>query len=131
MRTAEQRRALWERDGRCCGICGAFVDLADMDLDHIKQQMLGGEDTDDNLRATHSSCNRRRGVLDRRKYGRQPIPRVPISVRMPDALYGRVAARARHDVRSVSAEIEWLLGLALDQLALGLPPAAPPGSGAA
>ena len=54
------RRWMHERDGGTCGICGAPVDLAKMDIDHIVQLTDGGSDDPSNLRVTHPSCNRRR-----------------------------------------------------------------------
>lgn len=55
------RRALWERDGGLCGICGIAVDFgAGMDIDHVVQRAEGGSDDPSNLRVTHQRCNRSR-----------------------------------------------------------------------
>jgi 5-methylcytosine-specific restriction endonuclease McrA len=55
------RMVIIERDGYVCGICGGDVDLDDVDIDHITPVNHGGPSTPENLRVTHSSCNRRRG----------------------------------------------------------------------
>lgn len=51
-----------ERDQGVCGICNEPVDPGDIHLDHIKPWSLGGPDTVDNLRVTHSLCNIKRGA---------------------------------------------------------------------
>ncbi len=62
---ASARRALRNnviaRDGYVCGLCGGPVDSTDVDLDHIIPASKGGPTTLDNLRVTHSRCNRARG----------------------------------------------------------------------
>ena len=57
------RRAVIERDGRQCGICGKEI-VADesIDIDHIKPFSLGGTDTLDNLQVAHARCNRSKGA---------------------------------------------------------------------
>lgn len=60
MWTAEKRRALWERDGGICGICGEPVPLAEMEIDHIMPRRERGSNSLANLRATHGRCNRGR-----------------------------------------------------------------------
>lgn len=39
-----------------------------------------------------------------------------ISIRIPPPLHERVVERANDDIRSVNAEIQWLLTYALDRL---------------
>lgn len=66
------RRAIWERDGGICALCGQPVELDAMDLDHIVQQSEGGSDEFENLRPTHSPCNRgRERVMRPHVVGRQ------------------------------------------------------------
>lgn len=54
------RVQLWLRDKGMCGICGLYVQLSKMDMDHIKQQAERGPDHWDNLRVAHARCNRSR-----------------------------------------------------------------------
>lgn len=56
------RRAVIERDGSTCGICGGDVDASDLQLDHIVPFVHGGPDTVENLRVAHAVCNQRRGA---------------------------------------------------------------------
>lgn len=58
---ARIRMLVIARDGLRCGICGRDVDPDDVDLDHVIPLSRGGETHEDNLRVTHSRCNRRRG----------------------------------------------------------------------
>lgn len=53
------RRLVYERDEFCCVICGSTDDLT---LDHIYPWLLGGSDTEDNLRTLCRSCNSRKGA---------------------------------------------------------------------
>jgi 5-methylcytosine-specific restriction endonuclease McrA len=62
--SASSRRAVIRRDGYVCGICGGDVEPGDVDIDHIKPFSKGGSDHLDNLRVSHSSCNRRRGARE-------------------------------------------------------------------
>lgn len=55
-----------------CGICGMYVQLSRMDLDHIKQRAEGGPAHWDNLRVTHERCNRTRAKVVREA---QPVSR--------------------------------------------------------
>jgi len=50
-------RAVLERDGWVCGICGGFVSLEDLSFDHIKAISLGGDHTASNLQVCHLGCN--------------------------------------------------------------------------
>ncbi len=52
------RRAVFERDGYACCLCGATEGLS---LDHIVAFADGGHDTPENLRVLCMDCNRRRG----------------------------------------------------------------------
>ena len=46
-----------------CGICGTdFETLDDIHVDHIQPRHHGGKDNADNLQATHSHCNIRKGT---------------------------------------------------------------------
>ena len=59
---------LLQRDGPTCAICGSSlpltptgeVDRLAVDVDHIVPRFKGGEDSLDNIRLTHPSCNRSR-----------------------------------------------------------------------
>lgn len=55
--SAASRRALWERDQGCCGLCGQPVALAEAVVDHILPVAHGGATTPDNLQVAHGSCN--------------------------------------------------------------------------
>lgn len=69
--SGRQRVGIWrricERDGWACWICGGPID-ADLPLrhrrsgtaDHVIPLIDGGDDSDDNLRAAHYSCNSHR-----------------------------------------------------------------------
>jgi DNA-binding XRE family transcriptional regulator len=65
---AIDRRAIYDRDGGFCGICGLVVPFDEMQLDHVTPRMLGGADDANNLRATHAMCNVRRGTEQRAQY---------------------------------------------------------------
>ncbi len=54
---------LCERDGgQLCGICGGKPDGNDYDFDHIVPIAKGGAHHIDNMRFTHSFCNRSKGA---------------------------------------------------------------------
>lgn len=53
------RRAIYERDGHACLLCGCPDDLT---LDHVLPWSLGGQDTYENLRTLCRPCNSRRGA---------------------------------------------------------------------
>jgi HNH endonuclease len=59
--TPRIRRAVLDRDGLRCRLCGTPIDRADVHIDHVVPVSMGGRSTLDNLRATHSKCNLRRG----------------------------------------------------------------------
>lgn len=59
---AAVRRAVIERDGSTCGICGGEVAANDLHLDHVTPYASGGLDTIDNLRVAHAGCNTQRGA---------------------------------------------------------------------
>lgn len=67
-----QRKGRWRligpRDEWRCWLCGHTVDAEikhphpmSPSVDHVQPIVLGGADTDDNLRLAHFSCNSRRG----------------------------------------------------------------------
>lgn len=64
------RRAVIERDGYVCGLCGGEVEPTDVHIDHIVPVFHGGLDRLDNLQVAHSLCNLRKG---RRLDGANPI----------------------------------------------------------
>lgn len=61
------RRALWERQGRACTICGGPIreeDLRDssaLHVDHVVPHALGGATDDANAALTHRACNLSKG----------------------------------------------------------------------
>jgi 5-methylcytosine-specific restriction endonuclease McrA len=55
------RAAIIDRDGYWCGLCGGAVEPDDVDVDHVLPFSKGGAAIPENLRVTHSSCNRKRG----------------------------------------------------------------------
>lgn len=55
------RRAVLERDGLVCGLCGHDVDEDDVHIDHITPVTRGGRNRLDNLQVAHSLCNIRKG----------------------------------------------------------------------
>jgi hypothetical protein len=55
---ARLRRRVLNRDGHRCQICGGPAN----EIDHIRPVMLGGADTDANLRAVCRPCNLRKGI---------------------------------------------------------------------
>lgn len=62
---AELRWRIWVRDQGVCGICSCpIISFDQMDLDRIVPRYQGGKYADDNVRASHGSCNRARGGRD-------------------------------------------------------------------
>lgn len=57
-----RRMEIIERDGYVCYLCNGFVDLKDVNLDHLIPVSLGGTNDSFNLAVTHSKCNKARGV---------------------------------------------------------------------
>lgn len=55
------KRALLERDGETCPICGRWMHPENRTIDHIQPRSLGGPNAQVNLRLTHLRCNQRRG----------------------------------------------------------------------
>ena len=55
------RRAVIERDGLQCRLCGHEVDPDDVHIDHIQPVTKGGRNRLDNLQVAHSRCNIRKG----------------------------------------------------------------------
>jgi len=60
-RLKKQRRALVERDGVMCWICGEFMPEDDRTLDRIVPGAKGGTYAQTNLRLAHMKCNGKRG----------------------------------------------------------------------
>lgn len=57
-----QRERVFNRDGRCCAICG--TDEGEMHIDHIIPRKVGGTHDLDNLRVLCKPCNLRKGALN-------------------------------------------------------------------
>lgn len=53
----EIRKALLERDGKICSICGGKLDVDNISVDHIFPKGLGSDDDLNNLRLVCKSCN--------------------------------------------------------------------------
>lgn len=56
------RRAVVDRDGYVCGLCGGDVAAGDVHIDHIVPWSLGGRDEMENLQVAHAWCNRSKGA---------------------------------------------------------------------
>ncbi|HEV8639427.1 MAG TPA: HNH endonuclease signature motif containing protein [Chloroflexota bacterium] len=56
-----RRRAIAERDGWRCGICGQPVLPAHLRIDHIVPLCRGGTSDPSNLQTTHARCNLAKG----------------------------------------------------------------------
>ena len=73
-----------------CGICGTdFETLDDIHVDHIQPRHHGGKDNADNLQATHSLCNIRKGTQWERTMEAQIVRWAP----------WKIAHMARDDLR--------------------------------
>jgi len=58
-----RRREVYDRDDGICHICAAAIAWKDYDMDHLTPLSMGGDHTYENVKASHSSCNRkRRGI---------------------------------------------------------------------
>lgn len=60
--TSDQKRRILERDDYTCYLCG-FPIAATASIDHVVPYAKGGRTDDDNLKATHAACNRRKGNM--------------------------------------------------------------------
>lgn len=61
-RTKTSRALVIKEYGQTCWLCGHWINLEDMSVDHVIPRSKGGSITDlDNLRPAHSECNKRRG----------------------------------------------------------------------
>jgi hypothetical protein len=56
------RRAVIERDGLMCQLCGDPVAEDDVHIDHRYPRSRGGSDSLENLQVTHSACNLAKGT---------------------------------------------------------------------
>lgn len=56
----EERRHLWEKQGRCCAICNQPINLQDLHVDHIVPWDYVGDELEDNLQALCAVCNERK-----------------------------------------------------------------------
>ena len=51
------RQALWKRYNGHCAYCGTEIAYKDMQVDHVKPKIWGGDDSPDNLMPSCRSCN--------------------------------------------------------------------------
>jgi hypothetical protein len=54
--SSEQKRKIWENQGKRCMVCKESLDLFKADFQH-KKWIKGGKTTTKNGRAVHPSCN--------------------------------------------------------------------------
>lgn len=57
-----RRREVYERDEGICHVCGETITWDDYDMDHVVPLTAGGAHTYENVKASHSACNRARRV---------------------------------------------------------------------
>jgi 5-methylcytosine-specific restriction endonuclease McrA len=55
----EIRRAVWDRDGGRCAVCGSTFELQ---FDHVIPVAMGGATSEQNLQVLCGSCNRAKGA---------------------------------------------------------------------
>lgn len=51
------RMTVFEKDGGVCYLCGQYILIPNFEPDHVVPTSKGGDDTYDNLRAAHQTCN--------------------------------------------------------------------------
>ncbi len=56
------RDEIRERDNEMCHICGEWVSVHEMSLDHVTPLARGGTHTKDNIRLAHKVCNSKKGA---------------------------------------------------------------------
>ncbi|MDE2096715.1 MAG: HNH endonuclease [Patescibacteria group bacterium] len=116
------REKMWERDRGLCGICGQYVAIGNMDIDHIVPRVEGGPDDWQNLRIAHPSCNRHRGGMlvaarQKARRTRDEIESIALSLilRLPPDLHASLVEWAKADDRSLNGQIVHILRSALEQ----------------
>ena len=62
-KSSKLRRAVLERDGRDCWLCGERMPTHDMTVEHLVARTNGGTDDLDNLALAHRACNELLGSL--------------------------------------------------------------------
>jgi ribosomal protein S27AE len=55
------RAELLKRDGHTCYLCGGWLSIHDLHIEHIIPVSRGGEHTPGNLKVAHKTCNLRKG----------------------------------------------------------------------
>jgi 5-methylcytosine-specific restriction endonuclease McrA len=50
-----------QRDNSLCHLCGKWVDVGEMSLDHVVPLAKGGQHTLNNVKLAHKVCNSRKG----------------------------------------------------------------------
>lgn len=53
---------IYGRDEGICHLCGQFVEVGDVHMDHVIPLSKGGTHTYDNIKVSHSWCNLRKGA---------------------------------------------------------------------
>ncbi len=89
--TKGQRIAVYYKFGGHCAYCGCEIDIADMQVDHIKALERGGTDDMDNLYPACRSCNHYKHTLTVEGF-REALERMP-SVLMRDSVTYKNAVR--------------------------------------
>jgi 5-methylcytosine-specific restriction endonuclease McrA len=92
-RIASTLRRLSDRDGTDCARCGASIDITRSGLDpdgptlgHVTPVVLGGSDSDANLRLEHRRCNLAAGA-------RRDPPRATLATPIRGSIDGRYDTR--------------------------------------
>lgn len=53
---------VYKRDNETCHLCGQWVSVHDMTLDHVVPLARGGSHTYDNIKLAHAVCNSKKGA---------------------------------------------------------------------
>lgn len=56
------RDEIIKRDGRNCYLCGKWVSMNELTLDHVLALTEGGTHAPDNIRIAHGVCNSKKGA---------------------------------------------------------------------
>lgn len=116
------RAAIWKRDGGVCGFCLTPTDPEAFDIDHVVGRAEGGSNDVGNLRTAHPRCNRKAGLQVRTRVAQlrqrgdlPPLTYKTMRVVLPPHLHAQLVKMADRDMRSLHAEILWLLTQAAER----------------